>query len=670
MTENNNLRQLANCVRFLSIDAIERANSGHPGMPMGMADVATVLFTEFLKFDAEDPHWIDRDRFILSAGHGSMLLYSLLYLAGYKDISLDDLKNFRQLGAKCAGHPEFGHIDGIETTTGPLGQGLANSVGMAISEKILAEKLGKKIIDHKIFCIAGDGCLMEGIAQEAISLAGHLSLNNLVLLWDNNSISIDGQIGLTSSENMKMRFEACGWKVLQIDGHNFDEIRNALNAAKNSDSPVMIDCKTTIAFGSPNKSGSEKSHGSPLGADEVLKTRENLGWKFPAFEIPENLLSEWRKAGVRSKAIVAEWNKNFAAFNEAKKSEFLRIQNKELPKNFAQKIAEFKQKIIAEKPKQATRKSSQLTLEVLTAELSELIGGSADLTESVLTKTSHTKPIQKNNFDGRYIHYGIREHAMGAVMNGIALHSKMIPYGGTFLVFSDYMKPAIRLAALMQQQVIYIFTHDSIGLGEDGPTHQPIEHIAALRAIPNVNVFRPCDALETVECFELALAAKKTPSAMILTRQNLSFVSVEGGAKRGAYVISDEEKNRELQAVLIATGSEVSIALEAQKILQQHGVNARVVSAPSLEIFARQDENYRNEVLGKISWNSELQLRKKPILIAIEAAISQGWHSLIGSDGIFIGMNSFGASGKAEDLFKHFGITAEAVTQAVLTKKS
>lgn len=662
MTQNNDLRQLANCVRFLSIDAVERANSGHPGMPMGMADVATILFTEFLKFDAKNPHWLNRDRFILSAGHGSMLLYSLLYLTGYNDIALDDLKNFRQLGAKCAGHPEFGHIEGIETTTGPLGQGLANSVGMAISEKMLAEKLGKDVIDHKIYCLAGDGCLMEGIAQEAISMAGHLALNNLILLWDNNSISIDGQISVASSENMKMRFEACGWKVLQVDGHDFEQVRKALKDAQNSDRPVMIDCKTTIAFGSPNKCGSEKSHGSPLGADEVLKTRENLGWKFGAFEIPENLLNVWRQAGVRSQGLSAEWNKKFSALDATKKAEFTRIQNKELPQSLSQKIAEFKQKLLNEKPKIATRKASHNALELLTGELPELIGGSADLTESVLTKTLHTKPISKNNFAGRYIHYGIREHAMGAVMNGIALHGKMIPYGGTFLVFSDYMKPAVRLAALMQQQVIYIFTHDSIGLGEDGPTHQPIEHIAALRAIPNVNVFRPCDALETIECFELALAAKETPSAMILTRQNLPFLSKsEGGAKRGAYIILAEEKSSPLQVVLLATGSEVSIAVEAQQKLQQQGINARVVSAPSLEIFAAQDESYKNEVLAK---NSAQKIKR----VAVEAAVSQGWHSLIGSDGIFIGMKSFGASGKAEDLYKHFGITADAIVAAVAAK--
>lgn len=671
-------RELANCVRFLAIDAVERANSGHPGMPMGMADVATILFTEFLKFDAKNPKWLNRDRFVLSAGHGSMLLYSLLYLVGYEDISLQDLKDFRQLNAKCAGHPELGHLAGIETTTGPLGQGIANAVGMALAEKILAEKLGNfvkptakigscdRFIDHKTYCLAGDGCLMEGISQEAISFAGNLGLKNLILLWDNNSISIDGDTSLATSENMKMRFEACSWNVLQADGHNFDEIRKALNAAQNSDKPVMIDCKTTIAFGSPNKSGSEKSHGSPLGADEIEKTRQNLNWPHKAFEIPEELLNEWCKAGKRSARNFQEWQENFAKLDTEKSAELSRILDKKLPKNFAENLKNFREKLLQTKPKEASRKSSQNVLEFLTGQLSELIGGSADLTGSVLTKTSHTKSITKNDFSGRYIHYGIREHAMAAIMNGLALHGEFIPYGGTFLVFSDYLKPALRLSALMNQQVIYIFTHDSIGLGEDGPTHQPIEHLAMLRSIPNLNVFRPCDALETLDCFEIALQEKTAPSAMILSRQNLPFLSSEkNGAKFGGYVISKEESGKNLDAVIIATGSEVEIAVAAQKKLQEQGINVRVVSMPSFEVFEKQSESYKNEILGGFGLVTPSNDGIKILKVGVEAAISQGWHKYIGSDGIFIGMNSFGASAKAEDLFKHFKINAEEICKRV-----
>ncbi len=634
MTNSN----LANCLRFLSIDAVERANSGHPGMPMGMADVATILFSEFLKFDAKNPKWLNRDRFILSAGHGSMLLYSLLYLTGYEDISLDDLKNFRQLNSKCAGHPEFGHLAGIETTTGPLGQGLATAVGMAIAEKMLAARFGKKLIDHKTYVLAGDGCLMEGISQEAISLAGHLNLNKLVVLWDNNSISIDGKTSITTSENMKRRFEACGFKVIQIDGHNHDEIRAALKKAKNSKTPIMIDCKTTIGFGSPTKAGSEKCHGSPLGAEEVKKTREKLGWEHAPFVIPQDLREQWLEAGKRCEKISKKWERNF------KKSPFSAPHSTSpITYNLGS-------------PTQATRKSSQQVLEVLTANLPELIGGSADLTESVLTKTSHTKPISKDDFSGRYIHYGVREHAMGAIMNGIALYGNFIPYGGTFLVFSDYMKPAIRLAALMKQQVIYIFTHDSIGLGEDGPTHQPIEHLAMLRGIPNLNVLRPADAEEVFQCFELALQTKETPSAMILTRQNLPFLTKEEKlTKRGGYVISDAENP---DVVIIATGSEVHLAIAAKEKLKQHQINARVVSMPCFEIFEQQDEAYKKQVLGD----------KNILRVGVEAAISQGWERYLGLDGIFIGMRDFGASAKAEDLFKHFGITSDAICEQVVRK--
>ncbi len=619
-------RDLANCVRFLSIDAVERANSGHPGMPMGMADVATVLFTEFLKFDPKNPSWANRDRFVLSAGHGSMLIYSLLHLTGYENVTLDDLKNFRQLHAKCAGHPEYGHVDGVETTTGPLGQGIATAVGLALAEKMQAARNSQ--IDHKTYVIAGDGCLMEGISQEAISFAGNLNLNKLVVLWDNNSISIDGKVSLATSENMKLRFEACGFEVIQIDGHNFDEIRAALKKAQNATKPTLIDCKTTIGFGSPSKAGSEKCHGSPLGAEEVKKTREALGWNHEPFTIPQDLRQEWLRLGSRTKA----------------------TEVKVEPKNLD--IGQFD----FPKTTQATRKSSNQVLEFLTANLPSLIGGSADLTESVLTKTPHTKPVTKDDFSGRYIHYGVREHAMGAIMNGIALHSNFLPYGGTFLVFSDYMKPSIRLAALMKLQTIYIFTHDSIGLGEDGPTHQPIEHLAMLRGIPNLNVLRPADSEETWECFKLALQNKETPSAMILTRQNLPFLSKDKNQiNRGGYIISDATNP---DVVIIATGSEVALAIDAKEKLKTQQINARVVSIPCFEIFDAQDEAYKNEVLGD----------KKILRVGVEAAISQGWEKYLGFDGIFVGMNSFGASAKAEDLFKHFGITAEKVCDKIVEK--
>ena len=662
-TDQELTKKMANCIRFLSIDAIERAESGHPGMPMGMADVATILFREFLKFDAKKPQWLDRDRFALSAGHGSMLLYSLLYLTGYKDIDLDDLKNFRQLGSKCAGHPEYGHIEGVETTTGPLGQGIANAVGMALAERMLAARLGDDLINHKTYCIAGDGCLMEGISQEAISIAGHLKLNKLILLWDDNSISIDGNTSITTSENMKMRFEACGWNVFTVDGHNADEIRDALTKAQTSDKPVMIDCKTIIAYGSPNKSGSEKSHGSPLGAEEALKTREKLNWPHAPFVIPEELEEKWLEAGKRSHKIFKEWEEKFEKLDEKKSSDLKRILKHELPENFKKTLEDFKQKVFLEKPKQATRKSSQNVLEFLTAELPELIGGSADLSGSVLTKTSHTKSITGDDFSGRYIHYGIREHSMGALMNGIALHGGFLPYGGTFLVFSDYMKPAIRLAALMGLQVIYIFTHDSIGLGEDGPTHQPIEHLAALRAIPNLNVFRPADAQETIGCFEQALKCKKTPSAMILTRQNVSFLRNSytkdaGVCGYGAYIVSDTALDIEPDVVIIASGSEVTIAVETKEKLHKSGLAVRVVSMPCYEIFENQDQAYRNKVLGP----------ENILRVAIEAGIDHGWYRYIGKEGIFIGMESFGASGKAEDLYKHFKITSDDACEKILAE--
>ena len=650
-------KNLANALRFLAIDAVEQANSGHPGMPMGMADVASVLFNEFLKFNPKNPNWHDRDRFILSAGHGSMLLYGALYLSGYEDIKIEDIKKFRQLHSKCAGHPEYGELAGIETTTGPLGQGVANAVGMALSAKMLQARFGKKIFDHKIYALVGDGCLMEGISQEALAFAGNLNLDNLILLWDNNSISIDGKTSLATAENMTGRFEALGFNVISIDGHNFAEIRQALSDAQNSTKPILIDCKTTIGFGSPSKAGSEKCHGSPLGKDEIQKTRENLNWNFAPFEIPNDILENWRKASNRCLESYKISLENLQKLDENAKDLFSQILEKKLPENFSQKLAEFKNKINNEKTTQASRKSSQQILEFLTNNLPSLIGGSADLTESVLTKTSATKSISKDDFSGRYIHYGVREHAMGAIMNGLALHGNFIPYGGTFLVFSDYLKPALRLSALMHLPIIYVFTHDSIGLGEDGPTHQPIEHLAMLRSIPNLNVFRPADSEETLACYELALQNKKTPSALILSRQNLKFVAKDNhDFAKGAYVVSDCQNP---DAVIIATGSELQIALDAKEILATKNLNIRVISMPCKEIFDKQEKNYQDKILGR-------DLNKKIIYCAIEAGVKQGWHEIIGNDGIFIGMNSFGASAPASDLFNHFEITPQKVVEGIL----
>jgi len=650
-------KNLANALRFLAIDAVEQANSGHPGMPMGMADVASVLFNEFLKFNPKNPKWHDRDRFILSAGHGSMLLYGALYLSGYQDIKIEDIKNFRQLHSKCAGHPEYGELEAIETTTGPLGQGVANAVGMALSAKMLQARFGKKIFDHKIYALVGDGCLMEGISQEALALAGHLNLDNLILLWDDNSISIDGKTSIATSENMAFRFEALGFNVIAIDGHNFEQIRQALSQAQNSTKPILIACKTMIGFGSPSKAGSEKCHGSPLGKDEIQKTRENLHWNFAPFEIPNDILETWRKASNRCLESYKISLENLQNLDENAKDLFSQILEKKLPTNFSQKLAEFKAKIINDKTTQASRKSSQQVLEFLTNNLPSLIGGSADLTESVLTKTSATKSISKDDFSGRYIHYGVREHAMGAIMNGLSLHGNFIPYGGTFLVFSDYLKPALRLSALMHQPIIYVFTHDSIGLGEDGPTHQPIEHLAMLRSIPNLNVFRPADSEETLACYELALKNNKTPSALILSRQNLKFVTKDTqDYDKGAYVVSDCQNP---DAVIIATGSELQIALDAKEILASKNIEVRIISMPCKEIFDKQEKNYQNKILGR-------DVNKKIIYCAIEAGVKQGWHEIIGSDGIFIGMNSFGASAPASDLFNHFEITSQKVVEKIL----
>lgn len=649
------LKSMANAIRFLAIDAVQKANSGHPGMPMGMADVATVLFSEFLKFNAKDPKWADRDRFILSAGHGSMLLYALFYLVGYEDIKIDDLKNFRQLHSKAAGHPEYGEFVATETTTGPLGQGIANAVGMALAERMANARFGNDLVNHKTYCIAGDGCLMEGISYEAISLAGHLNLSNLVVLWDNNEISIDGKTSLSTSENMRMRFESCGWQVLEINGHNFDEIRNALKQAQSAIKPVMISCRTSIGYGSPNKINSEKAHGSPLGGDEIVLTRKNLEWAHTEFEVPADLLKIWREAGLRSATKYKTWQDNLA--KSSLKNEFVRLQEGKLP-DFKDAIEALKTKVTETKPKQASRKSSGDVLEVLTSAIPELIGGSADLTGSVNTKTPSTsKGISKDDFSGRYIYYGIREHAMAAIMNGIALHGEFIPYSGTFLVFSDYMKPAIRLSALMKQQVIYVLTHDSIGLGEDGPTHQPVEHLAMLRAIPNLNVFRPCDISETIGSYEVALANKQTPSALSLSRQNIAYLNGKSDAvAKGGYVIYGDISGSD--ATIIATGSEVELAVEAAKQLEAKSIKVKVVSMPCLDLFEMQPKEYQNQILAN----------KNNLNIVVEAALSQGWEKYVGEKGAFIGMLGFGASAPAEDLYKYFGITVDNII-AQITKK-
>ena len=654
-----NPKNLANALRFLAIDAVDKANSGHPGMPMGMADVATILFTEFLKFNPQDPQWHDRDRFILSAGHGSMLLYGLLYLTGYKDISIEDIKNFRQLHSKCAGHPEYGELAGIETTTGPLGQGIATAVGMAISEKMLKSRFGAEIYNHKIYALVGDGCLMEGISQEALALAGHLKLNNLVVIWDNNSISIDGKTSLAVSENMHQRFSALGFDIVALDGHDFAQIRAAFKKAQNNERPLLLDCKTTIGFGSPSKAGSEKCHGSPLGKEENEKTRHHLNWPHPAFFIPEDIAKTWLAAASRSLKEYNTSQQNLTKLDKKTQDLFNLITNNKFPENLSKIIKDKYSEINHNKPTQATRKSSHLILEMLTASMPNLIGGSADLTESVLTKTPSTISISPDNFSGSYLHYGVREHAMAAIMNGLALHGNFIPYGGTFLVFSDYLKPALRLSALMKQQVLYILTHDSIGLGEDGPTHQPIEHLAMLRAIPNLNVMRPADYEETLATYEIALAHKTTPSAIILSRQNLPHINKSArDFHRGLYeVIACDNP----QVILIASGSELQIAIKAHAILATKNIACRVISALCLEIFFQQDQQYIDNILGR-------NLNTKIIYGAIEAGVEQGWHRLIGQQGFFVGMSSFGASANANDLFQYFGINEQKIVEKVLAQ--
>ena len=635
---------LANAVRFLSIDAVQKANSGHPGMPMGMADVCTVLFRYFLKFNPQNPNWINRDRFVLSAGHGSMLLYSLLYLTGYKSVSLQDIKNFRQMDSICAGHPEYEKGTGIETTTGPLGQGIANAVGFAISEEILKARKGKNIFDHKTYVVAGDGCLMEGISHEAFSLAGHLQLKNLIVFFDNNSISIDGPTSLAVSDNYKKRIESYGWDYINIDGHNEKEIFNAIKKAQHAKKPTVIACKTIIGFGSPNKSGKSSVHGSPLGEEEIQLVRKKLNWGHQPFSIPSSILEVWRNIGKKGLQEEERWKKK----NKLKNNSLSNLKKLSSIITKAKKNAAQNDKPIA------TRKSSEDILTLLTNGIPELIGGSADLAGSNNTKTKNQLAIQSGNFKGSYIHYGVREHAMAAIMNGIALHDNLIPYGGTFLIFSDYCKPAIRLSALMKQRVIYVMTHDSIGLGEDGPTHQPIEQLAGLRAIPNLNVFRPADTTETIECWQLAIEQKNTPSVLSLTRQNLTPIRKkyikENKCSYGAYEVF--RTNNKIHLTILASGSEVEIAIEASKKLQQEKIYSKVISVPCQELFELQNKKYKQKILGETK-----------VKISLEAASTLGWKKLTGNEGMEIGINSFGKSAPYKKIYEHFQITSNNVIQ-------
>jgi transketolase len=648
--------KMANAIRALAMDAVQAANSGHPGLPMGAADVATVLFTRFLKFDPAHPAWPDRDRFVLSAGHGSMLIYALLHLLGYEKMTIDEIKRFRQLGSITAGHPEHGHTPGIETTTGPLGQGLANAVGMAMAERHLAAEFGGGIVDHHTFVLASDGDLMEGISQEAIALAGHLRLAKLIVLFDDNGISIDGPLSLSDSVDQVKRFEAAGWAASRIDGHDPQAIARAIEHAKASDRPTMIACRTTIGYGAPTKAGTEKCHGSALGADEIAGARTRLGWTAPAFEIPADVRDAWRAAGQRSVDARQAWRRRLDALDAHQRDEFERRMDGVLPDDrLAAAVQAVKEKLAATPQNIATRAASEFALETLVPAVPEMIGGSADLTGSNNTKTKAMKPITAADFSGRFVHWGIREHGMAAAMNGMALHRGIIPYSGTFLVFADYCRPAIRLAALMRQRVIHVMTHDSIGLGEDGPTHQPVEHLAALRAMPNLRVFRPGDAVETVECWQLALAAAHTPSVLALTRQNLPQqrlgVDAENRCAAGAYELVAADGDA--QVSLFASGSEVSLAVEAQKVLAGRGIATRVVSVPCFELLFEASEAARRAVIGNA-----------PVKVGIEAAVRQGWDAIIGTDGAFVGMTSFGASAPAKDLYRQFGITVDKIVEA------
>jgi transketolase len=650
---------MANAIRALAMDAVEAAKSGHPGMPMGMADAATVLFQRALKFDPGHPEWPDRDRFVLSAGHGSMLLYALLHLTGYRDMTLDEIRRFRQLGSRTAGHPEYGHAAGIETTTGPLGQGLANAVGMALAERLLNARFGDALVDHHTYVLAGDGCLMEGVSQEAITLAGHLGLGRLIVLFDDNAISIDGATSLSTSDDAAKRFEAAGWDVQRVDGHDPAAVAAALARARETPTPSLIACRTIIGYGAPKKAGTAATHGSPLGAEEVAGARAKLGWNHPPFAIPANVQAAWRAAGARGAGDYDSWSRRLAAADAATRREFERVTAGDLPAGFAAAIEQMKMRFAAEKPKLATRQYSGLVLDELAKHLPELVGGSADLTGSNNTKAKGQAVIARGAFGGHYIHYGVREHGMAAAMNGMALHGGIVPYGGTFLVFTDYARPSIRLSALMGVRVVYVMTHDSIGLGEDGPTHQPVEHLAALRAIPNLLVFRPADAVETAECWALALAARDRPSVIALTRQSVPALRIEHTPEnlsaRGAYVLAEAAGPR--RVTLLATGSEVGIAAAARATLAEQGIAAAVVSMPSWELFARQPKDYRDQVLGPGT-----------VRVACEAASGFGWERWLGAEGGFVGMTGFGASAPAEALYRHFGITAEAIVSAVKTR--
>ena len=652
--------RMANAIRALAMDAVEQAKSGHPGLPMGAADIATVLFTRFLKFDPADPAWPDRDRFVLSAGHGSMLLYALFYLLGYPKMTIEEIKRFRQLGSLTPGHPEHGLTPGVETTTGPLGQGLANAVGMTIAERHLAAIFGGDIVDHVTYVLASDGDLMEGISQEAIALAGHLRLKKLIVLYDDNGISIDGPTSLSDSVDQVERFASAGWAAARIDGHDPAAIAGAIEAAKKSDRPSLVACRTTIGFGAPSKGGTEKSHGSPLGADEIAAVRQQLGWTAPPFEIPAAILQQWRAAGERGRTNRLAWQKRLATFAPDRRTEFERRIRGELTVKFAAAVASVKQKLSASPKEIATRAASELALEALTVALPEMVGGSADLTGSNNTRTKAMKVLSAADYSGSFIHYGVREHGMAAAMNGMALHGGVIPYSGTFLVFSDYCRPAIRLAALMGQRVIHVMTHDSIGLGEDGPTHQPVEHLAALRAIPNLKVFRPCDAVETMECWQLALQSNTGPSVLALTRQNVPQLR-QGFDERnrcalGAYELIAADAGDAVVS-LFASGSEVAIAVAARKLLAERKISARVVSVPCFQLLLARPADERAAVIGRSKVN-----------VAVEAGIRQGWDAIIGSAGVFVGMTGFGASAPYKNLYQHFGITAEAVAQAALSR--